>query len=100
MRWSLVNEDNIVVNIIAHDGKSSIEPPDNLRLVSTNNWVSIGDNINKEKPPKPIEPTLEELKQRRNNMHKDNLALKGLYRIEKRLNPTLEFSDYLDTLEA
>lgn len=42
----------------------------------------------------------QQLKAARDKKAGNDLALKGLFRIEKRLNPTLKFSDYLDTLEA
>lgn len=42
----------------------------------------------------------EQIKKIRNDNASKNLSLRGCFRIEKRLNPALTFSDYLDQLES
>jgi hypothetical protein len=42
----------------------------------------------------------QDIKAARNRTAWQDLAMRGVFVIEKRLNPTLRFSDYLDTLKA
>ena len=98
MKVSIVNEEDKVVNIIEHDGASPLNLAPGLRAVQTNDWVHIGDNIDKALPVPPSDSEAD-LKQSRNQLLKLNLALVGCYRIEKKSNPALTFSDYLDELE-
>ena len=99
MRWSIVNESNVVVNIIEYDGTSPIDIKAPLRLVQTNDWVKIGEQVGKVEPEKPQPKSDAELKQLRNEVMAKNLPMLGCYRLEKKANPDLVFSDYLDDLE-
>lgn len=100
MKWALVDAQNIVKNIIVYDGVSPYRVPDGLSLMQINDWVGREEPVNKEAPLPPSRPSDEDVKLKRNEAEKNNLALKAVYLIEKRRLPNLTFSDYLDQLEA
>lgn len=99
MKWALVNNENVVMNVVDYDGVSSLEPIDGLQLLEVNDWINIGDSIDMPQPVSSSSWTAEELKQMRNDAMSQNLAIVACYRIEQKANPTLTFSDYLDQLE-
>lgn len=47
MRYALINELDIVVNIIEYNGLTPYEPAEGLRLVPVNEWIEIGNPITK-----------------------------------------------------
>lgn len=57
MKWALVNEDNICINIIEYDGVSAYAPG-GQRLARVDDWIEIGDKADKA-APLPYQPTLE-----------------------------------------
>lgn len=99
MNWALVNESGIVENIIEYDGVEPYIPADGLSLLEINDWIDISDHKDAAKKP-PVLVDEVEAKIRRNNYLSEDLSLKATFRIEKRVNPALNFSDYIDTLEA
>ena len=99
MKWALINEDGMVVNIIAYDGKAPYRPADGLSLVEVNDWVEIGEHKDADKKPSVVEDPAD-VKRRRDKELAADLSLKATFRIEKRSNPSLTFSEYLDQLEA
>lgn len=47
MQWALVNSNNIIENLIAYDGGAPYEPAEGLTLMQVNDWLLIGEKINK-----------------------------------------------------
>jgi len=99
MRYALVDANDLVVNVIEYDGVQPYKPKDGLSLIEVNDWIEIGDNKDTEKKP-PVVQDIIEAKQRRNEVFKRDLSLKASYKLEKKDNPALKFSDYLDQLES
>lgn len=99
MRWALVDKENICQNVIVYDPDSDYEPAEGLKLLEVNDWINIGDSIDKSEPqPPPVDDA--ERKAERNKRYSGDMAIVGAYEIEKKSNPNLDFSDYLDSLEG
>jgi hypothetical protein len=98
MKWALVDAGNVVKNLIVYDGVSRYIPPDGLSIIQVNDWVEIGELVDKAEPS-PVVSDPEDQKLKRNEALKSNLALIACYEIEKKSNPDLVFSDYIDSLE-
>ena len=99
MKYALIDSQGKVENIVVYDGKEPYKPAEGLALVEVNDWLEIGQNKDDQAralvQPDPVADKL-----RRNESFKNDLSLKASYRIEKRDNPALKFSDYLDQLES
>ena len=98
MKWALVDKDNIVKHLIVYDGVAEYKPADGLSLIEVNDWIDKEDHKDKLKPIDKIPDPIEE-KKTRDDLYKKDLAVVALYEIEKKSNPNLIFSDYLDNLE-
>ena len=96
MKWALVDKDNIVVNVIVYSQGSDFVPPEGIEILEVNDWLNIGDNVDKLKPaemqPKP------QNKKDRNMDLANNLAVVAAFELEKKSNAVLNFGDYIDTL--
>ena len=99
MKWALIDSNEIVQNLIEYDGTEKYSPPDDMSLVQVDDWVEIGMYSDADKPPVTIEDDAS-IKIRRNLALSKDLSLRASFRIEKRRNPDLTFSDYLDQLES
>ena len=100
MIWALVDSNDVVLNRIEYDGKAKVSYPDGIKVMEVNDWVAMGQNISVAKPaPKP-ERTAAELKTQRNEALSKDLSLKAAFLLERKANPDLTFSAYLDMLEA
>jgi hypothetical protein len=100
MRMALVDDKGIVKNVIVYDPSKEWNPPAGLTLVEVNDWVNIDDAYDKPLPPPPPHKTEEERKQERNAAAKNELSLIASFNIEKKTNPNISFSDFLDGLES
>jgi hypothetical protein len=69
-----------------------------MTMIEIEDWVNIGDDANKPKPVAPVKDAAA-LKAERNAAYKNDLALVASFDMEKKNNPGLTFSDYLDSLE-
>lgn len=97
MKFALVNAQDIVVNVVVYDG-AEYQPPAGLRLLEINDWLEIGDHKDKLKPV-PVQDDPAKRKEDRDRIYKNDLAIVAAFEIEKKSNPDLEFSNYLDSLE-
>ena len=102
--------------ILVPDMKGSVRPYDNNEHLVKNPVVRGDMLIDWQSDTIPECPSLEAInavrqdqvdamqeakrKASRDETMRDNLAIKAGYRTEKRGNPSLSFSDYLDSLEA
>jgi len=100
MKWALVDSNDMVVNVIVYNGSDPYLPPEGLILKEVNNWVDKGmkSDIAERDVPKPIPDPVKQ-KQQRNLHYKNDLSMVAMFDLAKKTNPTLQFSDYLDTLE-
>lgn len=99
MKWALIDSQNIVKNIIAYDGVSPYRVPDGMSLVQINDWVGRDEPMDKSAPLPPVDRDPADVKAKRDEVNKSNLALIAAFEIEKKTNPLLEWSAYLDSLE-
>ena len=99
MKTALVDSNGIVQNVIVLDPKSDYIPPNGWVIQDVNNWVNIGDDVSM---PEPVPPVVDETerKQKRDKLYSGDMAVVAAYEIEKKSNPNLTFSAYLDTLEG
>lgn len=100
MRWALIDSKNKVSNIIEYDAREPYKPNEGFELRQVEDWVEIGDDADILKPESPPPLNESSVKVLRNNIYKNDLSLKYLYSNEKKTNPSLTFSDFLDNLEA
>src|SRR3954465_14268556 len=99
MKYALVDVDNIVINIIVYNPSNDWIVPENMRVLLINDWLNIGDNINKEVPIIPaIDPQTQLAN--RNLALSQNYGVAAGFKIEKNLNPALDFATYVTDLLA
>ncbi len=104
MRWALVNEQNIVINIIAYNGSDPFIPPQGIRLREVQDWLQIGLDADiaehdvPRTPVDPVDPVREKAK--RDAYYKNDLSMIALFNLAKQTNPQLQLSAYLDSLEV
>lgn len=99
MRYSLVNQQNIIQNIIEWDGVSDYPLKPGMSLVPAHEFAHIGDDVTVLRRASP-EVTDQERKAIRDADFKKDLKMVGLYNAELKTNPLLTFSAFLDNLEA
>lgn len=100
MKWALVDERNIVRNVIVYNGVDKYTPPEGLRVMEVNDWVEKEEGVDKAAPP-PSPPYDDAARKvQRDDLGMKNIALVASFEIEKKSNPALEFSAYLDMLET
>lgn len=99
MRYALVDENNVVVNVIEYNGSDPYTPPAGLTIKSVDDWIDIGHDADL---PLPVSPVIDEAqaKEMRDTNAANDLSLVASYKMALANNPDLSFSDHMDDLES